>query len=70
MQKANKLKIHDIPVFLPSGHSAEDYCRSTSRTLPSLCPGYKQFSDRLSFNTVVLYDQILFSFWLSMLELM
>lgn len=27
MQKANELKIYDIPVFLPSGHHAEDYRR-------------------------------------------
>lgn len=66
MQKANKLKIYDIPMSLSSARSAEDYCRSTGRTLSSLSTGYKQFSGRpSSFNTVVMYHQILFSFWLS-----
>ena len=56
--------------FCPVGIVQKTIVGLTCRTLPSLCPGYKQFSDRLSFDTVVLYDQILFSFWLSMLELM
>lgn len=71
MQKANKLEICGIPVFLPSKPSAEDYRWSTCRTLSSLFSGYRQFSDRLSlFDTVVMYHQIHFSLWLSMPELM